>query len=286
MSKLIKSNQVKIGDEKLIIPSAITIPTEDYLGMHPTGVPSRVSGGHSSEDEETGHFEEMDWSNAHYAGQQEEMFDLSPEAQVERMLESAQRDADGILENARESAVAIEAEALDQVKTLYERTYQEAYAAGKEAGYTEGRVETQEALEEALQLKNQWHQRLEALLPELESEAVRLVLSCLEKVLGEVAATPDYVASLLQVGFDSIAYAESVEVRVCERDFDYALTLREKALAMTDSIDDIQFKVDYALEPGQVVIETSRGSVDVSLQVQVEKIRQLFESMLESEAYA
>lgn len=254
--------------------------------MHPTGVPSRVSGGYSSEDEEAGHFEEMDWSNTPYAGHPEEAFDLSPEAQVERMLEDAQRDADGILENARESAVAIEAEALDQVKTLYERTYQEAYAAGKEAGYTEGRVETQEALEEALQLKNQWRQRLEALLPELESEAVRLVLSCLEKVLGEVAATPDYVASLLQVGFDSIAYAESVEVRVCERDFDYALTLREKALAMTDSIDDIQFKVDYALEPGQVVIETSRGSVDVSLQVQVEKIRQLFESMLESEAYA
>lgn len=286
MSKLIKSNQVKIGDEKLIIPSAITIPTEDYLGMHPTGMPSRVSGGYSSEDEEAGHFEEMDWSNAHYAGHPEDLQALTPEAQVQHMLEAAQREADGILENARESAVAIEAESLDQVKTLYERTYQEAYDAGREAGYQEGRAETHAELVEAVSLKEHWHQRLEGLLPELEGEAVRLVLSCLEKVLGEVATTPDYVASLLRVGFESIAYAESVEVRICERDFDYATTLREKALAMTDSIDDIQFKVDYALEPGQVVIETSRGSVDVSLQGQLEKIRQLFENMLESEAYA
>jgi len=282
LSKLIKSNQVKIGDEKLIIPSAITISTEDYLGMHPSGMPSRVSRGITPNDEEDeGQFSENGWYEPSEMGEP-----LNVDNQIQRMLDDAQVEADRMLRDARESAVAIEAEALDQMKSLYEKTYQEALDAGRAEGFANGHQEASEAIAEALEIKAQWRQKVDALLPSLEVEAVHLVLSCVEKVLGEMVVEPDYVAQLLRVGFERIAYTATIEVRVCERDYDYALTLREKALSMVDGVDEIQFKLDYALEPGQMLIETTRGSVDVSIQAQIEKIRHLFESILEIDGNA
>lgn len=282
MSKLIKSNQVKIGDEKLIIPSAITISTEDYLGMHPKGMPSRVSSNYFNDgetDEDT--FTEEGWINHTHRAHP-----LSPEEEVQRMLDQAQTDADLMLEVARESAVAIESESLDQVKTLYEKTFQEATEAGSQKGYEEGYQRANQLILEALEIKAHWKAQLDALIPDLEAQAIHLVLACVEKVLGEMVGEPTYVGQLLKVGFERMAHSTSLEIRVCERDYDYALTLREKVLALSEGVDDIQFKVDYALEPGQLIVETSRGVVDLGVQGQLEKIRQLFESMLESDSYA
>lgn len=282
MSKLIKSNQVKIGDEKLIIPSAITIPADEYIGMHPKGMPSHLLGDYNLGDEANDDFEDMQWSDHGDGGHQ----DMTPEAIAQGIIDQAQVEADQIYENARASAHAIESDALDQVKTLYERTYQEAYQQGHQDGMQAGRDAVAQTLAEALDLKAQWQGRRESVIGDLEAQAIDLVLKTLEKILGEVSQAPTYIEAVLNKGFQKIAYADTLEVRVCERDIDHAKGLREKALAMSENVEDVQFKVDYSLMPGQVIIESTKGSVDVSLQTQFEKVKTLFESLLERDTYA
>lgn len=283
MSRLIKSNQVKIGDEKLIIPASITISKEVYLGMHPEGMPSRVSqdqdfgGDIDSSEFQEGIFE-------HQAGEARTLDEA--QAAIDKMFENAQLEVDTILQEARESALAIEASALDQSKSLFDKTYQEAYAQGYDQGKEDAAKAHQHHVEEALNLKKQWQDRLEALIPDLEYEAVRLVLASVEKIIGESTAPSDYIQQLIRVGFKEIHYATSVTIKVCERDYEFALSTKELALAMSKTIEEISFRIDHALEPGQVLIETENGSVDVSLQTQLENLRNLFMDLLKSEAHA
>jgi len=262
LSKIIKSSLVKIGDEKLTIPASITIPAQEYL---------HIQSFHHSNDE------------SHYQKHEDPNALQQVNLQIEEMIKNAQDQAHLILEEAQQSARAIENDAMDQSKIIYDSAYIKAQEEGYQQGFNEGYEEARNSIEEALAIKKEWLAHKENLVKDIEKEAIALVIQSLEKILGEMITSSDYVVHLINQGMKNIAYTEKITVRVCEADYNYALSLRDKILAMAQNIDELEIKLDYALKPGQVFLDTQSGNIDASIESQFHQIKELFEALLVGE---
>jgi flagellar assembly protein FliH len=159
-----------------------------------------------------------------------------------------------------------------------DRVGREAYEQGRAAG-------RQEAMAEVDRLVKQLAQSIEMLAgmkPRLRQEAERdvvgLSLSIARRVLRrEVQVDRDAVLGLVKAAFEHTSLREVLEVRVHSA---HAPRIREY-LAAIGGPEAIEVRPDPQLEPGGVVVETNRGSLDASLDTQIDEIAHGLADVLE-----
>lgn len=147
----------------------------------------------------------------------------------------------------------------------------------RRAGYQEGvAAGRKEAMAELDGLMRQLAHSIEALAgqkPRLRQEAERdvvsLSLGIARRVLRrEVQVDREAVLGLVKAAFDNASLREVTVVRVHPG---HAAQVREY-LGGIGAPEAIEVKPDAGLELGAVVVETSRGTVDASLETQLEEI--------------
>src|SRR5262249_4383957 len=100
---------------------------------------------------------------------------------------------------------------------------------------------------------------------------VRLALVIARRVLRrELSVDPESLRGLLKVGLERIEAAELHRVRVHP---EHAAILKSMLQVAARPVDVIP---DTALAPGGVIFETSRGSVDTSMETQLKEIERGF----------
>ena len=58
---------------------------------------------------------------------------------------------------------------------------------------------------------------------------------------------------------------------------------RQRILAMANLVEDIEIRIDSTLSKGGCIIEGSKGNVDVSVGTQIEEMKKLLTTLLNSE---
>jgi len=210
---------------------------------------------------------------------EEEAVDIVRQAEDEAAFvrRRAESNAQDIIQKAVEEAARITAEAEfkinEEAKEIRKRSHTEAYQQGIDAAVADGdaiRAEAEGIKAKAMQERDQL--RLDS-----EPEMIALILSIVEKLLGDaIYVNPAVVVSLIRHGFASAGSTLSgkVVIRVSADDYEQVLENKDEIYAAAGGAADIEIIRDTSLGLLDCVIDTPFGGIDVSLTPQYEALRE------------
>lgn len=157
---------------------------------------------------------------------------------------------------------------------------EEGYRQGEAAGIARARQELQPVRDNLAASIAEIAALKPRLRHEVERQAVDLSLAIARRILRrQINIDPGVVEGLVRAALDSVSTREVTEVRV-DPAHHRAIAESLESLGVPRSVHVV---ADAALEPGAVIIETSRGRLDASVSVQLEEIERGFADLLESE---
>jgi len=180
-------------------------------------------------------------------------------------------------ENAATSGLSAQDEALERAMAEREARWRaEMEAARKQAfeqGLEEGRRQAGAQLEAVLGRLARSIEEIAGLKARLrieaEREVVELAVAVARRVLRrELHVDPEALLGLVKAAMEKASQREMTEVRVHPS---HAALVRAH-LARIGAPEAIEVVADASLEPGAVILETARGTIDASLETQLEEI--------------
>lgn len=182
-------------------------------------------------------------------------------------------DPTGASPNRGQRSEDLEAEA--------QRRSDEAFLRGKQEGIAEGERRAMASVTPAIARLNQTIQELSQLRPkfrkEAEEDVVRLSVAIAKRVLHrELAIEPAALLGLTRAAMDRLDARELHRVRIHPAD---ATQVQEdlRTMSLPKAVEVIP---DSTLERGAVVFETSRGTLDASIGVQLDEIERGLADMI------
>ncbi|QZY56748.1 FliH/SctL family protein [Crassaminicella profunda] len=256
MSRIFKSSYVQVGDMKEL--GIESIP-KDSLEIH---VEKDCEEKLQEEKEPEVDFEEI------YNQKMQEI-----EALTKKKLEEAESQAQTIISDAYEDS-----------KKIYENAKNDGFTQGKSEGYKVGKEEADKLIKEALGIKNEVIMTKKEFTSKLEKEGIELIIDTVERILNmKVEDSYETIIGLVKAALSKCAYTESLVLRVSPDDYGYAISAKDKILALSENVDDIKIKQDPSLKKGSCILDTVSGSIDSSIETQFNQIKSLFHEILESE---
>lgn len=213
-------------------------------------------------------------------GEDETEAEISPE----EILRHAEARAESITADANKRAEKIISDAKEQALLKKKAVFEEARHSGYDEGYAEGKNEAQNLITEAEITLREAYEEKKRILQKVEPDAVSLVISIVEKLLGEtVKLNPEVVLYVIRTGLeDAPAEAKELSVRVSAEDFETASEMKQDILAYVDSDTELSIVKDARLSLGQCVIDTPIGSVDSSIDTQWNSVKNDLIQMLKA----
>lgn len=221
----------------------------------------------------------------------------------DKFLEEAKEKYDEIIRNAEEEANIIinsayeKSEeklnlAYERAKEISKKAQEEGYKAGEEegykkgyeTGYNEGKKDSEKLIREALDIKNSYIEQRSKLLRETEEDLIELVISIYEKVLyKKVEEDRDIIVNLILNGIDNLEISEKLTIIVSEENYESVKESKEIILTKASLIDELDIRVNSDMKKGDCILETSKGSVDVSINNQLDEVKDLLNTILSNE---
>ncbi|WP_432400573.1 FliH/SctL family protein [Wukongibacter sp. M2B1] len=247
MSRVLKSSQVILDNDKFKLPLSIPIKREPVKAVEENDV-EKVK-----ED-------------------------------VELLVAEKMKEIDDLYQNARLEADKIIADAYEKSKEIKEQASQEGFSEGKGEGFEEGKKLADSIIQEALTIKRQVEADKKSTAVELEDEIINLTITTIEKILNKkVEEEHDIIQNLIHLGLEKCAYTEDLTLRVSPDDYDFAVSIKDKILVLSQNINDILIRQDKSLAKGSCILDSSAGSIDSSIWTQFNQVRETFEELLRSE---
>ncbi len=190
--------------------------------------------------------------------------------QAEEIIEKANSEAKEILENAQQK---IEAHMLE----VEQRAKEEGYRTGEELA----RQHYQALLDEAEEMRQKSKEVYENTVLSLETEMVETILEIGRKVLSmELSTNPNVIAGLIKTALLGSSPSEEITIRVSPDDYDYVVENKDRLLCGLKNTGHISIRRDSALTKGGCLVEAGFGSVDSSLDTQMEAVERAFRELL------
>ena len=165
------------------------------------------------------------------------------------------------------------AESEQRVRQAHQQGYDEGLAAGRQA--LAGEMEAMQAklartIEELTGLRPRYRR-------EAEQDVVALALAVARRILHrELTVSPDALLGLVKAALAKMDAREVNHVRVSRQDAPMMLAFFEK-MGIPHRIEVV---ADPALAPGSVVLESDRGSLDASVDTQLDEIERGFADLV------
>lgn len=270
MSKVFKSNQIILDQKKYEIKHKILQPhaVEDLL------VNSYKNKGDEGYDDE----------NQENVVEEVKEPEIDIEALVQERMDQAEEEIRERMADAEADREKIISDAFDKAEEIAEKAHKEGYENGYNAGFEEGKTMANGLIEDALEIKNQNQLAKGNYVREIEKEAVELVIETAEIILNKhIEEDYEFILGIIKKALEKCAYTASLVLRVSNEDYSMALSLKNRILALAESVDDIEIKADNSLKSGSCVLDTSSGSIDSSIWTQFENIKETYEILLRSD---
>ncbi|SCG83453.1 Flagellar assembly protein fliH [Proteiniborus sp. DW1] len=220
--------------------------------------------------------------------------DIGAEVLADKIAE-AKKLANSIVENAKIEAGKIVSKAIKdsekiledthlKVKSICDKARGEGYKAGYDEGYAEGKETSDELIREANEIKKGYLKEREIVLSNIEKDVVNMVITLCEKIINQkIIDDEEAIISVVLKGIDSLNVKENLIIKVSKDDYDIVEMSKQRILAKANLIEDIEVRIDSTLSKGGCIIEGSKGNVDVSVDLQIEEMKKLLTTLLNSE---
>lgn len=208
---------------------------------------------------------------------------LSAHEEARAIIERAMEEAQDHINHAKDESERIISDGMDQAKDLMDKARMEGFQEGQQKGFEEGRQIAQSLIDEALETKAAAITQYQEMLLAAEPELVQMIIDIASKVLNKEVEDDSYILSLVQLAINQCTFTTHVVLKVSEEDYHYVLMEKEKILTLCPSVETIEIKIDRGMTRGGCVIESPVGTIDASIQTQLDYIVSRFEAILQSE---
>lgn len=203
---------------------------------------------------------------------------------VKSMIEDAQRKREEIFSKAYDEARKIEEEAY---KNAYEKGYKEGCEEGFKKAYEEGYVKNiEKARKEEAEIISKANFTLKAsveeknrYLEEKEEQIKKFMIDSLESILKQEIKNGDSLNALV---FDELSQVRNTETFIIRSREKYCIQFKEQVDIWKERLPfkgDIFVIADETLEEGTVIIEKNNGKSIFSVDIAMEKIKEIFKSV-------
>jgi len=184
-----------------------------------------------------------------------------------------------IVRQARERAEAILQEGVRSAEKAIRAAREQGFEEGRKQGQEAGLKEAQSYLDEARRELDMAKRQHQAMIHEAEPEVAKLAVQIARVVLKrEISLHPDAIVDLVRDALARATGEEVVTVRTAPGDTALLEPLR-MGLETEEEIRSLRVEGDPALEPGDCILETPRGTIDERLPVQLERVAVSFEAV-------
>ena len=180
--------------------------------------------------------------------------------------------------SARPARPAAQEPGEDDIEGRLRVERESAFQAGKQAGFDQARAEVEVLKGQLARNLSDLASMKARLRAEAEQDIIRLSLAIARKILHrETCVDRDAIAGVLKAALSRLAMRESQRVMVHPNDAD---SLR-RHLAASGLSAAVEVVGDGALAAGSLIIETTRGAIDASIDSQLAEIERGFTDLLE-----
>ncbi len=205
---------------------------------------------------------------------QEYQQEIDPTERARQIVDAAKAEAESILENARQTAEDIIANATADAKKNADRIKEQSRQDGHDAGITEANAEAERIKAEARELYTQAENDREEALKNLEPEIVRLIVDITEKLLMRtVIINPGVVVNLVKDCLANTTTVGDIVIHVSEDDYELVSQSKNDILSVVDTSTNVSIIKDSTLNISDCVIETQFGNIDCSLDQQFQALK-------------
>lgn len=188
----------------------------------------------------------------------------------------AAEDQPAELVRLRTEVTSLNAE-LQSARAEAERRVEEALASGRRDGDESARQVFEKQLEAELSKLRQMIRDVAAAGPKLrretEEDLVRLSVAIARRILHrELTVDPEALSGLVKAAFDRLDQREIHQVRTDPQ----SVTTVRKLVEGLDLPRAVKVAADPGLRPGSLLIETTRGQLDASIETQLNEIQRGF----------
>lgn len=223
----------------------------------------------------------------------EEKFIEEANEKYDAIILNAENEADKIIDLAYIKSEEKIDDAYKRTKKIIEKAKDKGYGEGHklgmekgfnqgyEKGFNQGKKNSEKLISEALDIKNEYIEQKNGLLRNMEKDLIELVISIYEKVLyKKVEEDEKLIISLVLNGIDNLEVAKKLTIIVSKENYNIVDKHKNKILAKASSVNELDIRVNSDMEKGDCIIETSKGSVDVSIDNQLDEVKDLLKTIL------
>lgn len=214
------------------------------------------------------------------------------ELKAEKILENAKKESLIIVDKGEEKKESLIHNAYEKSKEIFSKSkkdgfdlgHREGYDLGYGKGYEEGKLKSDKLIEEALDIKKQWLKSKSELLKKSEEDIIELVTVIFEKIIHKKTEEDnELIVSLILKGLEDLDLNHKLTIITSKDDYDIVDMSKNIILAKFNMISELEVKYDSDFQKGDCTLETSKGSIDASLNNQISEVKELLTSILNNE---
>jgi type III secretion protein L len=186
-----------------------------------------------------------------------EGFAISPDCRVLKRQQYAEYcAATEIVSAAQEEADRIISEAKTSAESLKEEGYQD--------GLMEGKMEMAEQMMDNVANAVEY-------FAAIESKVINIVMKGVKKVVGTIPSE-ELIASVVKNALAATRNQKQVTIRVCPEELEVVKKQLDGIITEYPGMTFVDVQADSRLNPGGCILESEMGTVDASVDVQIEAI--------------
>jgi flagellar assembly protein FliH len=222
------------------------------------------------------------------------------EQQRNQIVEHAKQEAAVMIRQAHEDVTRLKVEAENQIELwwnqrreedeeLYRQmkddAFREGFAHGHEQGNTSAWEVQQKFIEEAKEVLEEAFRTKEKVIESAEPFLVKLSFEIAKKIVcEEISLKPDQILSIVRTAIAKVQEGEKVTICVHPEQFSFVQDKRSYLQTLLPSQTELIILPDYKIQNGGCIVRTSFGTIDATIDTQLETIRRvLLEAGKESE---
>lgn len=203
---------------------------------------------------------------------------------ADRIINEAKAKSQDIVNEANQKSENVIEMAYDKSKEIISEAKEEGFNQGYQDGYAQGKQVAQNIIDEANNLKREILESRKQYVDDIEEEIVSLSLDIAETILNaRLDSDKELILPLIYEGIESLSLSDSLTIIVSEEDYDVVNEAKSEILARASLVENLAVRVDRKYQKGDCLIETENGTVNSSLNLQKDKIKQAILQLLQSE---
>ncbi len=202
----------------------------------------------------------------------------SAKEEAEQMILAARMQQENLYKQIEEERNLWETEKAQ----LFEQTRQEGYAEGLELGRREALHKYESFIQESQKIIDMAKEEYDEKIQSSENVILEIAIKVAEKIISsKLKDSAENFLSLVKQGLHEVKEYENIKIHIHPSNYDYLLSQKEELKQIVTNETDLNMYANAELNENDCYIESSFGRIDISVDTQLEQLKQQLIQLLE-----